>query len=94
MTKRIYHPVDKAKIKIAIDAWKIYYEALKSKTKEEWEPLWDKAYRAYNEMVPGSNVWASSLFQPMAWSGTLTVDNVYNTIIASGMNTTLEECDE
>ena len=94
MTKRVYHPVDKAKIKEAIDAWEIYHEAHNTQPKEVYEPLWDKAYHAYNDMVPNSNVWASSLFQPMAWSGTLTVENVYNTIIASGMNTTLEECDE
>jgi hypothetical protein len=32
-----------------------------------------------------------SLFQAMVFSDTLTVDNVYNAIIASGINTRLEE---
>lgn len=92
MLKRKYYPINKEAIKRAIDAYNEFCERSSKVTKEEEQALWNKYCDIYDkEICPGSYLWASSIFQPMKFAETLTVDNVYNTIIASGINTKLED---
>ncbi len=88
MLKRVYHPINKAKIQEAIDYYKEFsgYQKL--------DDSYEKYYNAWHEVCPGSNAWASLIFQPMLWSGTLDVEHVYYAILAMGINTTLEEVDD
>ena len=89
-TKRVYYPVNKAQIEKCI---KLYLEFHTSpyETQEHLD-AWNKFYDNMGSIADGSaSVAMPSLFQAMAFSDTLTVDNVYNAIIASGINTRLEE---
>lgn len=96
MLKRVYHPINKDKIQEAIDAYNEYWKksADLSVSEEECEEMWDKFIKARNKICPGSNLWAAHFFQAMSWSGTLTVERVYYTIIASGVNITVKEVDD
>lgn len=94
MLKRVYYPINKTKIQEAIDLYLEYCARESYMSMEESMLLWDKYCDTFNEICPGSNVWASSIFQPMKWSDSLTVENVYYAILAMGINTKLEEYDE
>lgn len=89
--KRVYHPIDKDMIAKAISHYKAFVEAQRINDRRKAEVEWDMYYQCYQLICPGSNTWASALFQSMEWSGTLDVEHVYQTILASGINTTLEE---
>lgn len=87
-TKRIHHPINKAKIQETIDYYVDYAE-------NGNEDNWNKYYNTY-QVICGGPAWAvlTSMFQPMYWSKTLTVENVYYAILVMGVNTTLEEIDD
>lgn len=88
-TKRVHHPINKTKIQEAIDYYVDYAE-------NENEDSWHKYYDTCQDICMHSPAWAAltSMFQPMYWSKTLTVENVYYAILAMGINTTLEEIDD
>lgn len=85
-TKRIYYPIDKNKIQKAIDHYMHY-------TESGDEASWNEFYDTCQDICIRSNVWpvVTSMFLPMYWSGSLTVENVYYALIVMGVNTKLEE---
>lgn len=90
-TERIYCPINKDKIQEAIDLYNEYWDKETERTDEENDALWSKYCDTHREICPGANVWSMHIFQAMTWSGTLDVEHVYNTILASGTNTVLVE---
>ena len=93
-TKRVYYPVNKAKIQEAIDLYNKYNEINHTLSQEEAMELWTKYCDTFDAICPRSNVWVLHIFQAMRWSDTLTVDNVYYAIIVMGANTKLVEVDD
>lgn len=93
-TKRVYYPINKAKIQEAIDLYNEYSEKNDALPHEEAMELWYKYCDAFEAICPMSNAWTLHIFQAMRWSGTLTVDNVYYAIIIMGANTKLVEVDD
>lgn len=93
-TKRVYYPIDKKAIQEAIDLYNEHNERESTLSHEESMVLWEKYCDKFNEISPGSNTWVASIFQAMSWSGTLDVEHVYYAILAMGINTKLEECDD
>lgn len=98
-TKRIHHFVDKKAIATSIELYKKVQEA---KTSEDISygktDLWQVYWASLANICPG-NSWPvtcslSSIFQAMYWANTLTVDRVYELILASGVNTTEEYIDD
>lgn len=98
-TKRIHHFVNKNAIAISI---KLYNSVQKAKTSQGVSygetDLWEVYWASLANICPG-NSWSvtcslSSIFQAMYWANTLTVDRVYELILASGINTTEEYIDE
>lgn len=84
MTKRVHYFVDKKTIEKIIEYW---YRDDAGEV-----GAWDKFYELCNEHMPAHCRTAMcSLVQAMSFAETLTVDNLYNAIIASGINTRLEE---
>lgn len=83
MLKRVHCPINKGKIAEGIELYMA-------------DEDWDKTYHTLNEICPCSHCWVMihSLFQAMKFSNTLTVENVYNAILASGTNTYLEDYDD
>jgi hypothetical protein len=96
MTKRIQYPVNKEKIVEAIELYEEYSSLMWDETdKERNMSIWLKYCDVVREICPEGwvHVAAASLFQAMRFAGNLTVENVYNAIIASGINTRMEEID-
>lgn len=87
MTKRVHYPINKTKIAESIELYMSW---------DGSDSEWNKIYYTLNDICPGSSCWATihSLFQAMKFSNTLTIDNVYYAILASGVNTRLEEYDD
>lgn len=87
MTKRVHYPVNKEVLRKIIEAW--YRD-------EAGEVgAWDEFYELCHDHTTGyASVALCSLVQAMSFSETLTVDNLYYAIIASGINTKLEETDD
>lgn len=93
-TKRIHHFVDKKAIAISIELYKKIDNNEPSDTFDAWDVYW----ASLANICPG-NSWSvtcslSSIFQQMYWANTLTVDRVYELILASGVNTTEEYIDD
>lgn len=88
-TKRIHYPINKTKIQEAIDLYTYYID-------NGDEAFWNEFYDTCQDICIHSNAWAvlTSMFQPMYWSGTLTVENVYYALIVMGVNTQLEEVED
>lgn len=84
MLKRVYYPVNKKAIEESIKLYLKYREN---------GSTWEEFYYSCDKICPGSNAWAviTAMFQPMFWSKSLTVDNVYYAILAMGVNTKMEE---
>lgn len=98
-TKRIHHFVDKKAIAISIELYNKVEEAKNSNKVSygEVDP-WEIYWASLANICPG-NSWSvtcslSSIFQAMRWANTLTVDRVYELILASGINTTEEYIDD
>ena len=94
MTKRISCPVNGEKIVEAIELYEEYRKVMWDETdKERNTSIWYKFCDTTREICPDGwvHVAAPSLFQAMQFANNLTVENVYNTIIASGINTRMVE---
>jgi hypothetical protein len=94
MTKRISYPVNKDAILEAIELYEEYSYLMWNESEEERRmSIWHKYCDVVREICPEGwvHVAVASLFQAMRFAGTLTVENVYNAIIASGINTRTEE---
>lgn len=92
-TKRIHHFVDKKAIATSIELYN-KVDDKPSNTFDAWEIYW----ASLANICPG-NSWSvtcslPSIFQAMRWANTLTVDRVYELILASGVNTTEVQIDD
>lgn len=94
-TKRIHHFVDKKAIAISIDLFNKSYE---HRGFVDELHIWDKYCESLEDICPGNSISMtcslSSIFQAMRWANTLTVDRVYELILASGINTTEVQIDD
>ena len=93
--KRVHYPVRKNKIAEAIELYNKYNE-LEDTSSDYAYKIWTTFYGKIEEISPFTHcsIALPGLFQAMEFAGMLTVDNLYNTIICSGINTKLEEYDE
>ena len=90
MSKRIHYPINKDAIQKSIDLYKAYDENMFSRFGHD---VWDNFYESLDNVCPLSyfKVEAASLFQAMRFANTLDVEHVYYAILASGINTKLED---
>lgn len=84
--KRVYYPIDKAKIQEAIELYLVYAE-------KGDEDSWNRCYDIANTIGRGSHVWMAihGILQACYYSDTLDVEHVYSGILALGINTQLED---
>ena len=89
MHRRIHYAVNKDAINKSIELYKIFCECPRNENNDTWTEYYD----SLRNISIGSHcrVALPSLMQAMEFSGTLTVDNLYYAIIASGINTKAEE---
>lgn len=90
MSKRIYYPINKDAIQKSIDLYKVYDETMYSPYCHD---VWNDFYDSLENICYFSyfKIGAASLFQAMRFANTLDVEHVYYTILASGLNTKLED---
>ena len=90
MSKRIHYPINKDAIQKSIDLYKAYDETMFTECNHD---TWNDFYKSLDNICPFSyvKVGMSSLFQAMKFANTLDVEHIYYAILASGLNTKLED---
>ena len=90
MSKRIHYPINKDAIQKSIDLYKAYDETMFSPCCRD---VWNDFYDSLDNICPFSyvKIAAPSLLQAMKFANTLDVEHVYYAILASGLNTKLED---
>lgn len=90
MSKRIHYPINKDAIQISIDLYNAYYETMFSPYCRD---VWNDFYDSLDDICTFGyfKAAAPSLFQAMKFANTLDVEHVYYAILASGLNTKLED---
>ena len=90
MSKRIHYPINKDAIQKSIDLYNVYNENMFLECNHD---IWCDFYDSLENICHFGyfKVAAASLFQVMKFANTLDVEHVYYTILASGLNTKLED---
>ena len=90
MSKRIYYPINKDAIQKSIDLYNAYNKNMFTECNHD---AWDDFYDSLDNICHFSyvKIAAASLFQAMLFANTLDVEHVYYAILASGLNTKLED---
>lgn len=97
MKKRVHYPINREKIAEVIELYKRYTHLADVKpgfySSSESQILWCRIYDTFRDVCRMSNVEyvGITLLQAMNFSDTLTVDNLYYTLLAAGVNTKLVE---